>query len=258
MRKKIVVFLILIVSLLITINTNCKAANENYQIIIEDDANLLSEFEEEALKEKMADLKEYGNILLKTTNISTGYYSSLKYIQNYYYSKLQNKSGVAFYIDMHSRQICACATGGLDKIITSGKCDSIMDNVYSYATKGQYYRCATEVFKQMNTLLNGGKIAESMKYICNTFVSIMISMLVCCGIVSSMYKNKKASDNELIEECEVSLENTPITVTKSGTHREYSPSSSGYSGGRRPEAAGGGRRRWIFRKRRKPRILKNK
>ena len=39
---------------------------------------------------------------------------------------------------MNKRQICACATGGLDRIITSSKCDTIMDNVYKYAPEGEY------------------------------------------------------------------------------------------------------------------------
>ena len=122
--------------------------------------------EEKQLKKQMAVLSEYGIVLFKTTKTSNSY-TPLKYIQNYYYSKFKNEKGVAFYIDMYSRQICACATGGLDKTITSAKCDTIMDNVYKYAKNAKYYDCARETFSQMNKLLGGQKIAETMKYICN-------------------------------------------------------------------------------------------
>ena len=156
MHKKIIFLFLIIFALIIIPITPTKAevVNDGIEysenmVIIEDDANLLTETEKQQLKEKMAVLSEYGNVLFKTTNEPINY-SSLKYIQNYYYSKYGNKSGVAFYIDMHNRQLCACATGGLEKYITSGKCDTIMDNVYTYATRGNYYQCAKETFSQMN------------------------------------------------------------------------------------------------------------
>lgn len=255
MLKKIYCFIILIILLVLTLSTNSKASNISYKIIIEDDANLLTNAEEMELRDQMAVLSEFGNVVFKTTNTSTGSVKSLKYIQNYYYSKFGNTSGVAFYIDMNSRQICACATGGLDRIITSGKCDTITDNVYRYASNKNYYECAREAFAQMNTLLTGGRIAESMKYICNAFVAVMISLLTTYGIYLKASKNRKASDNELIDECAVSFEHTPINVTLTGEHTVYSPvssSSGGSSGGGRRRRR---RRRRLFWKRRKPRIL---
>ena len=110
----------------------------------------------------------------------------------------------------------------------------------------------------MKTLLNGGKIAESMKYICNAIVSIMVSLLVSYGVIKLLTVNKKASKNELIDECEVDLDYTPIQVVQAGTHKEYSPrsdsSSSGgsFGGG---GSSGGGRRRFFW-KWWKPWILK--
>ncbi len=253
MLKKIYSFILLIILLLLILPTNSKASNTGYKIIIEDDADLLPYNEEIELKAQMIGLTEFGNVVFKTTNTSTGSVKPLKYIQNYYYKILGNESGVAFYIDMNSRQICACATGGLDKIITSGKCDMITDNVYKYASNGNYYECAKEAFTQMNTLLNGGKIAESMKYICNAFVAVMLSLLITYGVYIKACKNKKASANELTDECEVSFEHTPIKVALTGEHKVYSPVSSS-SGG---SSGGGGRRRWrrLLWKRRQSRIL---
>lgn len=214
-----------------------------YQIIIEDDANILTDSEETELKTIMADLVEFGNVVFKTTSTVNNSSSSLKYIQNYYYSRFNNESGVAFYIDMNQRQLCACATGGLDDIITNGKCDTIMDNVYTYASKGNYYMCASETFTEMNRLLNGQRIAESMKYICNAIVSVMLSLFASYTLFVMISGSKKASQKELIDECEVALKHGPIDVKKTGSHRVYSPQSSGSSSG---GSSGGGRRR-IFR-----------
>lgn len=227
----------------------------NYQIVIEDDANLLTDGEERELRTIMEGLTEYGNVIFKTTNTENSY-SSLKYIQNYYYSKFKNNSGVAFYIDMKNRQLCACATGGLDDIITSAKCDTIMDNVYRYASNKNYYMCASETYTQMNKLLLGQKIAETMKYICNAIVSVMLSLFASYGLFILLSGSKKASQKELISECEVSFQHSPIDAWKTGTHSEYSPrSESSSSGG--SSSSSRRRRRWrLLRQWRKPWILK--
>ena len=261
MHKRILAMLLVICIFLMPItqvnatNTNNNGTNKEYSIIIEDDANLLTAEEEQNLRNQVAPLTEFGYVMFKTTSTLNST-SSLRYIQNYYYSKLGNKSGVAFYIDMDKRQVCACATGGLDRIITSSKCDTIMDNVYTYARKGNYYECAVQTFSQMNNLLNGEKIAESMKYICNGILSIMISLFLGYGFIMMSSKNKKVSNRELINECKTYLEHSEISVAKTGTHSEYSPVSDSSSGG---GSSGGGRRRWrLLWKWRKPWLLVNK
>lgn len=259
MHKRLIILFIFILAFMPVIKVNASNVQDNYTkneytIIIEDDADLLTPAEEQKLKKQMAVLTEFGYVMFKTTNTANGTGTPLRYIQNYYYSKLGNKSGVAFYIDMKKREVCACATGGLDKIITSSKCDTIMDNVYRYATRKEYFECAKETFIQMNRVLNGEKIAESMKYYCNGIIAVMISLFISYGFYIMISKNRRASNKELIDECKIYLDHTDIEVRKTGSHSVYSPveSSSGGSSG------GGGRRwrRWILRKRRKSRILK--
>lgn len=237
MHKKIICLCLIcfsLISLFVTkveaIETETRTENEENNIIIEDEAKLLTTEEKQKLRDQMAILSEYGIVLFRTTNIPINS-TSLKYIQNYYYSKYENKAGVAFYIDMYNRQICACATGGLEKKITSGKCDTIMDNVYMYARKGNYYDCAKETFVQMNRVLSGQKIAQKMKYICNAFVAIMIASFSSYGIFMIASKNKRASQKELINECETYLKHSDIDVNRAGTHRVYSPRSEGGSSG---------------------------
>ncbi len=239
MRNKLLA-LFLIFAQLFLLGTVSSATDEktNYNIVVEDNANLLSEDEIKLLKTNMIPLTEFGNVMFITTDSSTVVGNSLKYVQRYYYSKFGNNNGVAFYIDMNGRQICACATGSLDDIITNGKCDTIMDNVYIYARNGRYFDCAKEVFVQMNTLLSGGKISESMKYICNGIVSIMLSLFLVYGLFILIIRNKKASKKELISECDIYFSNSPITVVKNGQRREYSPRSSSSSGGSSHHSSG--------------------
>ena len=244
LKRKVLLFITLLLVIIPTLPINAETndsnlSNKHYEIIIEDDADLLTEVQEQQLKSNLEELSEYGYVLFKTTNIANNS-TSLRYIQNYYYSKLQNKSGVAFYIDMNKRQVCACATGGLDKIITSSKCDTIMDNVYTYARKGDYYGCAVETFSQMNRLLSGGKIAESMKYYCNAILSVMVSLFASFGFFMIITGNKRASKKELVDECVISLEHSPIEVAKTGSHRVYSPVSDSSSSGGSSGGGGGG------------------
>ena len=71
MNKIKYVFLFIFFALLITpVYAEELYVNEinNYKVIYEDDAKLLSEDEKEKLKEVMIPLTEYGNILFKTIN----------------------------------------------------------------------------------------------------------------------------------------------------------------------------------------------
>ena len=101
----------------------------------------------------------------------------------------------------------------------------------------------------MNNLLNGEKIAESMKYISNGIIAVMVSLFVSYGLSMLISGNRKATNKELIDECKTFLEHSDIGVAKTGTHSEYSPvSDSSSSGG--GSSGGGGRRRlfWKWRK----------
>lgn len=244
MHKKIVIVLFIITILTFTIRVNATEIENNnnsrYRVIIEDDADLLTDQEEEELKKSMVPLTEFGNVLFKTTQ-NPNNMNSLKYIKNYYYSILKNDKGVAFYIDMSARQVCACATGGLDSIITTSKCNTIMDNVYTYAKKSQYLKCAEETFYEISTLLEGGRIAETMKYFCNAIISIMMGLFSTYGFYMIYATNRKATRKELIGECEVKLNYTPINVSKTGSHSVYSPvSDSSYGGSSGGGFSGGG------------------
>lgn len=251
MHKKIIISILFLVTILF--NSICYAVdstntknNKTYQVIIEDDANLLTQDEKEMLYTTMEKLTEYGNILFKTIDKNPFSLTS-KYASTYYYEKCKNQSGTVFLIDMDNRIIYIYSDGNNYKTITTEKAEVITDNIYQYATNKQYYKCATEAFSQIYTLLQGGKIAEPMKYISNGVMAVMLALLANFAIFKVATRNKVASSNEQIEECEIFFEHTKPETTKTGQHRVYSPISDSSSGGRkqrwwRPVAAGGGRR----------------
>lgn len=78
-------------------------ADSGYRVIIEDDADLLSQDEERQLEAIMEEITEYGGVAFKSidrNDVSTGDFATY-----YYYSCFQEKSGVVFLIDMDNRNI---------------------------------------------------------------------------------------------------------------------------------------------------------
>lgn len=215
--------------------------NSKYQVIIEDDADLLTSDEEQTLYTQMTELTQYGNILFKTISINP-YSSTEKYASTYYHEKCQRQSGTVFLIDMQKRIIYIYSDGSNYTTITSEKAEIITDNIYRYATKKQYYKCATEAFSQINTLLKGGKIAEPMKYISNAVIAVMLALFINFTIFKLATRNKTASNKEQIKECERFFKYSKPEVKKSGEHKVYSPMSSGSSSGGGGGFSGGGRR----------------
>lgn len=205
-----------------------------YKIIIEDDADLLSDEEEKQLLKDMRPLSEYGNIVFKS--ISSNSTTTAAYARNYYHSTFGRAvtNGSLFLIDMDNREIYIFSDGNNYKLINSSKAYLITDNIYKMASAGDYYDCASEAYSEMYTLLAGGKIMEPMRHISNGVLAIVISFFTTFIIVLSSSRIKKANNSEVINNCDVVFNANNIVGTKTGTHRVYSPvseSSGGSSGG---------------------------
>ncbi|MBO4293142.1 MAG: TPM domain-containing protein [Clostridia bacterium] len=222
-----------------TTSTAITQTNGEYQLIIEDDANLLTGSQKELLEQEMAKLTEYGNIIFKSINTNTT--TAANFAKSYYNNRFGRQSGTVFLIDMKNRKIYIFSNGENYNKITDSKAETITDNIYEYATDKKYYECASEAYKQILIVLEGGKIAEPMKYISNGVLAVMVALFINFAIFKIATSNKKASGNEQIKECESYFEHTTPVVQRTGSHRVYSPQSSSSGGGgrrrrRRPEA----------------------
>lgn len=209
----------------------------NYRVIIEDDANLLTLTELNQLKEDMIPLTEFGNIAFKT--ISDNYSSTSYYASNYYHEKFGTTSGTLFLIDMDNRMIYIFSDGENYNVVTTAKANIITDNIYKYATNGDYYECARTAFEQIYTILNGGKIAEPMRYISNVLIALTLAFFINFIIILINTNVKKAKDKEVLANCSITFNIGEIRAAKTGTHSEYSPRSSS-SGGSSSGGGGGG------------------
>lgn len=222
---------------------NCYAQNNsttyNYRIVIQDDANLLTEEEETSLTEIMKQSAVFGNVMFLTVDYNP--YSSTDSLSAYTYEKTFGYSnGVIFTIDMDTRNLWICGFDDLQNVITDNYCDTITDNVYSYATDEEYYTCSAKAFEQIHTVLNGKNIPQPMKYICNFLLSLIFAFILNYFVALRVSKKRSASVSSLkqnmIYHCNLSNQQAVF----SHETKVYNPSTSGGSGGGGGGGGGGG------------------
>jgi uncharacterized protein len=208
-----------------------KYVNEstNFSATIDDKANLLTVEERVKLFEEIKPLTEYGHTAF--VSIANNYSSVESFADSYYHSNYGTESGTIFIIDMSNRKIYIFSDGANYRTVTSAKAYSITDNTYTYATNKDYYGCASYSFKQIYTILSGGKIAEPMRYTSNIFIAITLAFFFSFLYILSKSKISKASDKSVVNNCDITFQIGATSAIKTGQHSVYSPQSSGSSGG---------------------------
>lgn len=223
-----------------TVYTN---PDTDYQIIIEDDANLLSDDEEDALSEIMMETTEYGHALFKT--IDRNHRSAESYAKQFYKDKVGTKSGTLFLIDMANRKIWIHSDGQVYGTITKSYANTIADNAYKEATAGNYSNCASIVFTQINDLLAGHRIPQPMKYISNLLFALILALLINFVFVSVQARLRKPKDKQVLANIDHHFKITKTGSSYAHTTKHYSPvtynsdSSDSRSSGGSDSSSGG-------------------
>lgn len=259
-QNKLTIFLLLFILFGINIiNVNAETLEEyvndetQYKAVLEDEANLLTYDEIEKLQIEMIPLTKYGNIVFKT--IYENPTTTEDFASEYYSEKFGVQSGTIFLIDMDNRIIYIYSNGKNYDVINDDNAYIITDNVYRYASTGDYYKCASEAFAQMEKLLVGEKIAAPMRYISNILISITVSAFLAFFVVAINTRIRKADRADILKNCNITFYASNIHATKTGTSKKYSPrsdsgssfsssssrSSGGFSGGGRSGGGGGHR-----------------
>lgn len=221
--------------------------------IIDDDADLFSEEEEEKLMHQLSDILDYGGVAIVTNkNAYSG--SATDLAESLYREYFHKESGILFLIDMYNRRIEFFMDGDIHRVISKARANGIADNIYTYATDGKYYKCASVGFEQVLTLLEGGNISVPMKYVSNLFLAASISLLIVfLCVYFNRYKFKLGQnvkhlerDKSPDEEDQINTydkaPNVIIVEQKKTKETKVSNSSSsgGSSGGGGGSSGGGG------------------
>ena len=234
--------LALIACLLLPVTTfalDYRDETTGYYCIIEDDADLLTDAEEERLLELMKEGLAYGHMMFKTINYDTGK-TTQQYNEDLYYSIFGNQSGTLFIIDMYRREMFISSDGENGDIITVAKANVITDNNYRYASDGEYYECAAGVFEQVIAVLNGERINEPMKYISNAILAVLLGLIVCMIIVFCTMGVKRVKAAELIASARVNMSKANVSINHTGQEKTYSPVVVVGGGGGGGSSGGGG------------------
>lgn len=213
-------------------------AETGYEALIVDEADLLSSSEEAELLKEMEGIAEYSNIAF--VSVDDNSYSTERLAEKLNEQYFGGESGIVFIIDMDNRYIWIDSMGGARNTIDDDYAQTITDNVYSYASDEDYYKCASKAFAQIHSLFEGQWIAQPMKYICNAFLAIALALLINYFIVRMLSRASKASSRQIMGGIFTKVDINNARANFTHQTKRYSPQSSGSSGGSSRSGGGGG------------------
>ncbi|MBP5158548.1 MAG: TPM domain-containing protein [Treponema sp.] len=215
-----------------------------YVMAVLDWADLLSDEEENLLLDEMYALTEWGNAIFCSAESAEG--SSAQDLAASIYEDLfgYGESGAIFFVDMYRRRLEIHSDGEVYKTITSDYAQTITDNIYRMASEGDYYSCAVEAFRQMATLLAGGRIRQPMKHASNALLALALSLFFCYLYMAG--KSRTASEKSQPKAGPVfkgaisGLDVIPGRLTSHVIQSSSGGRGSGHSGGGGGHSGGGG------------------
>ncbi len=154
----------------------------SYDVIYDDSAGLITtEAEKEKVLAQMQSVSADCNVIFYTTDSRNYGYQTDEKCENYTaerYGTSKTAPVVMFIIDMDNREIYLYCTGDIRYIITSSEALTITDNIYRYASRGDYAGCAENAFSQVHSLATGLEIKRPMKRINNLLIALFLGFLL--------------------------------------------------------------------------------
>lgn len=215
-------------------------AETGYTLVIHDEGGLVDSAEMDSLVEAMQPILQYANVGFLTYPSSGDGGNPATKAQRWGDSTFgSNSRFTVFIIDMNTRHLDIYASRPLSGVLTSAEENSIADNVYRYASRGDYAGCARETFRQIEKVLKGEKIATPMKYISNALLAIIMAILAAFLLISGWIKKEQAVSMPAVVKGAAAGAATVVlgNTLKKVVHHE---SSSGHGGGGFGGGGGGG------------------
>ena len=212
-----------------------------YYVTVEDAADLLTDEEEKMLLTELLPMTEYGNACTATGYSDDGQ-STYDFAADCYEALFgkNTKSGTMFMIDMENREIYIYSDGENLRNIDKGYAYVITDNVYKYASRGEYHRCILEAYSQIRDVLEGRKIAQPMKYASNALLALALAMILNYVILRLTGSAKTPSDQKILDSIVFTSAVAAPMAVFTGTSKVYSPPSRSSGGGGGGWSGGGG------------------
>ena len=198
--RKILAFALVLMLALIPLacasGEDIRETNEEtgYTLVIHDEGNLVDTAEIEAVKESMRPVLQYANAGFLTYPSGGSRNRNSATLAQEWGDRTFGSSArfTVFIIDMSTRHLDIYASKPLSGILTAAEENSIADNVYRYATRGDYAGCAKETFSQIEKVLKGEKIATPMKYISNAVLALIAAIFAAYLLISGWARKEQA------------------------------------------------------------------
>ena len=213
-----------------------------YPVYIDDEADLLTASEETQLREAMAPLTAYGAAAFVSTRRSG---NTDLLAESYFDSRISpstSYSGAVFMVDMANREIYLFTRGDIEKAVGRAGAYAITDNIYRYASAGNYYQCAASAFAQVLTLTEGGRVFSPMRIVCNLLLALSIGLIAAYLVVRRTSVQRAASrpSDTLNARADVRMSLANKRLVKSTKRRRESSSGVRMGGGGGGFSGGGG------------------
>ncbi len=166
-------------------------AESSFTFWIDDEAGLLTDTQTEQLRSDFAELTAYMNAALVTTEQTEQ--TTSRFAERYAESRYGNLPAVLFFIDMGQREIYVYSNGSALKTITRADGRAITDNIYTLASRKDYYGCADAAFRQVLALLQGEKLARPVKHITNALIALLAAVLINYAFLAISRASKRSS-----------------------------------------------------------------
>ena len=206
------------------------AADGVYRAVLEDAGSLMTAPEEERVLAAMQPLTEFCHVGCYTydgrdsTNV-------IQKARTWALQQFGQSNWTVFMIDMSTREIGICSGGEAYRSIDKGKANTITDNVYRLATRGDYAGCAIKAFEQMEAALKGDAVAAPMRTVSNILVAVAAAILLAYLVIySRMQQETEISMPKVIAVTAAGM-GTAVLARKLTRTVTHSSSSGGHGGG---------------------------
>ena len=200
-----------------------------FTALIQDDAGLLDAAEYDSVLGTMMPVTEHCNAGFYTCDGSTEYVVNKAKAWG---NRVFSGDYTMFIIDMGTRRIGIYSSSRIVRIVTKAKANTITDNVYKLATRGQYADCAKESFRQIRQTLEGFEVASPMRYATNALVAVAVAILLAYLLIyARMEKETKISLPGIITVMAAGAGTAVLAKKLSRTVRHESSSGHGGSFG---------------------------
>lgn len=209
-----------------------RAVNKStgYGVYIEDYSDYLSDDEERKLAEEMKPITHYGNVMFFSYGDEQSRASISRTTEIFYLLHVgANKSGVVF--SVNPTDIYVYSEGAMYDIVTKSYAYTITDNIYKEAKDDNMYNCSVHCYSIIKDVIEGRKISQPMKYICNTLLALMCALLVCFVYIHKKSTIQFTSNNEIFASANKRFESRGTQMKFLANTKIYSPRSSSSGSG---------------------------